>query len=51
MWSVRRSSPDHEKTPLIMVNLIEQRYNKISERIQCIYKFKVIQSVSPNYTS
>ena len=51
MWSHRRSSPDHKKIPLIMINWIEQRYNQISERIRCIYKFKAIQSASFNCTS
>jgi len=41
MWSDRRSFPENEKIPLIMIELIEQRCKKISERIKCIYKFKV----------
>ena len=40
MWNDRHLSSDNDKTPLVMINLIEQRYRKISERIQCVYKFK-----------
>jgi len=51
MWSDRHSSSVNEKIPLIMINLIEQRYKKISERIQCIYKFKTVQSIRLNANS
>ncbi|CAF4890970.1 unnamed protein product, partial [Rotaria socialis] len=39
-WHDRHLSSDNDKIPLAMINLIEQRYKKISERIQCVYKFK-----------
>ena len=47
IWSDSRSSSDHEKMPTTLIHLIEQRCNKISERIQCVYRFKV-QSLSPS---
>lgn len=40
MWSYRNLAPAHEKISFVMIQLIEQRCQKISERIQCIYKFK-----------
>ncbi len=42
MWSdYRQSIDDHtRKIPQMMVQLINQRCQKINERIKCIYKFK-----------
>ncbi|CAF5224220.1 unnamed protein product, partial [Rotaria magnacalcarata] len=40
MWYDPHLSSDNDKIPLAMINLIEQRYKKISQRIQCVYKFK-----------
>ena len=34
------SSDDKQNVPSIMIQLINERCNKISERITCIYKFK-----------
>ena len=45
MWCDCHSSSDNEKTPSIMINLIERRLNKISKRIQYIYRFKAVQSI------
>ncbi|CAF2139725.1 unnamed protein product [Rotaria magnacalcarata] len=39
-WYDRHLSSENDKIPLAIINLIEQRYKKISERIQCVYKFK-----------
>lgn len=36
----------NEKLPITMLQLIDQRCQKISERIQCIYKFKTQSIVS-----
>ncbi|CAF1397332.1 unnamed protein product, partial [Rotaria sp. Silwood1] len=36
----RRSSDDNEKISPVMINLIEQRCNKIGDRIKCTYIFK-----------
>jgi hypothetical protein len=41
---------NNEKLPIIMIQLINQRCNKISERIKCIYKFK-IQSIGSKSNS
>jgi hypothetical protein len=40
MFSCKHSFNDNEKLSPIMINLINERCNKINERIQCIYKFK-----------
>ena len=40
MSSSQCSLNDEEKISPMMVHLINERCNKISERIQCIYKFK-----------
>lgn len=47
MWSNRDISVPDEQIPFIMINLIHQRCIKISERIQCIYRFKA-QSIGSN---
>ncbi|CAF1678616.1 unnamed protein product [Rotaria magnacalcarata] len=41
MWSDRHSLNNNEQISMIMIDLINERCNKISERIQCIYKYKV----------
>ncbi|CAF3011673.1 unnamed protein product [Rotaria sp. Silwood2] len=41
MWSDRHAAADHEKIPLFMIDLINERCKKIGESIQSIYKFKV----------
>jgi hypothetical protein len=41
MFSSRHSLDDKEKISSLMIHLIDERCNKISERIKCIYKFKV----------
>jgi hypothetical protein len=40
MWMDRRMALDDEKIPPIMINLIEQRCSKMSDRIKCIYQYK-----------
>ncbi|CAF1006674.1 unnamed protein product [Rotaria sordida] len=40
LWHDRRSSCDNEKISPVMIDLIEQRCNKIGDRIRCIYIFK-----------
>ncbi|CAF3964074.1 unnamed protein product [Rotaria sp. Silwood1] len=40
LWYDRRSSCDNEKISPFMIDLIEQRCNKIGDRIQCTYIFK-----------
>lgn len=40
MWMERRMALDNEKVPPIMINLIEQRCIKMSDRIKCIYQYK-----------
>ncbi|CAF0991852.1 unnamed protein product [Didymodactylos carnosus] len=40
MWMDRRLASDDEKIPPIMINLIEQRCSKMSNRIKCIYQYK-----------
>ena len=41
LWSNQKSSNNNnEKLSAIMIELINQRCDKISERIKCIYKFK-----------
>jgi len=49
MWDAYRSSMggDNEKIDSKILGLIHQRCQKITERIQCIYKFK-IQSIVLN---
>lgn len=44
MWSYRNLAPADEKIPFVMIQLIEQRCQKISERIQCIYKLKKMKT-------
>ena len=44
MWMDRRMAPDDKKIPPIMINLIEHRCSKMSDRIKCIYQYKA-QSV------
>ncbi|CAF1411339.1 unnamed protein product [Rotaria sordida] len=41
LWHDQHSSSDNEKLSALMINLIEQRCNKIGDRIRCIYIFKV----------
>ncbi|CAF1411371.1 unnamed protein product [Rotaria sordida] len=41
LWHDQHSSSDNEKLSPLMFNLIEQRCNKIGDRIRCIYIFKV----------
>ena len=41
MWMDRRLASDSEKISPIMLHLIEQRCKKISDRIKCIYQYKV----------
>ncbi len=50
MWNAYHSSVDNEKIPTIMIDLINLRCEKISERIKCIYKFKT-QSIVSNSKS
>ncbi|CAF2938118.1 unnamed protein product [Rotaria sp. Silwood2] len=38
MWSDRRALSNNEQISMIMIDLINERCNKISERIQYIYK-------------
>ena len=45
MWMDRRMALVDEKIPPIMVNLIEQRCSKMSDRIKCIYQYKA-QSIA-----
>jgi hypothetical protein len=40
MWQDQRSLPQDQKLAPVMMSLIEQRANIISERIKCIYDFK-----------
>lgn len=47
MWSDRQVSLVNEQIPFNMIDLINERGKKISERIQCIYKFKT-QSIGSN---
>ena len=47
MQAAYHSSNDNEKISSQMLDLINRRYQKISERIQCIYKFKS-QSINLN---
>jgi hypothetical protein len=47
MQAAYHSSNDNEKISSIMFDLIHRRYQKISGRIQCIYKFKS-QSINSN---
>ena len=47
MWSDRQTLDTSEQIPLILIDLINERCNQISERIQCIYKFKT-QSIGSN---
>ena len=42
---------DREQIPLIIINLIEERCKRISERIQCVYRFKAVQLIHFNYNS
>lgn len=44
MWMGRRMASDDKKIPTIMINLIEQRCSKMSDRLKCIYQYKA-QSV------
>lgn len=44
MWSYRNLASDQEKLSFVMIQLIEQRCQKISERIQCIYKLKKMKT-------
>ncbi|CAF1390310.1 unnamed protein product [Rotaria sordida] len=44
LWSDQRGHIENEKLSSIMLNLLNERCNKISERIKSIYKFK-IQSI------
>ncbi|CAF1370347.1 unnamed protein product [Rotaria sordida] len=44
LWSDQRGPVKNEKLSSIMLNLLNERCNKISERIKSIYKFK-IQSI------
>ena len=46
IWSDHQSISGHQKMPPIMIHLIDQRCEKISERIKCLYKFKA-RSISP----
>ncbi|CAF4696475.1 unnamed protein product, partial [Rotaria sp. Silwood2] len=41
IWSDRHAAANHEKIPLLMIELINERCKKIGESIQSIYKFKV----------
>ena len=50
MRSDQHSLDDNHKIPLVMIHLIDRRSNKITERIQCIYKFKT-QSIVSNSKS
>ena len=47
MWSDRQTSVANEQLPFNMIDLIHARCNKISQRIQCLYKFKA-QSIGFN---
>jgi hypothetical protein len=47
MWSNHGISVPNEQIPSLMIDLIHQRCIKISERIQCIYRFKA-QSIGSN---
>ena len=47
MWSDRETSSAREKIPSIMTDLINERCNLISQRIQCIYRYKT-QSIESN---
>ncbi|CAF4185815.1 unnamed protein product [Rotaria sordida] len=40
LWHDQRSSFDNGKLSPVMINLIEQRCNKIGDRIRCTYVFK-----------
>ncbi len=40
MWSDQQLFDSNRKTPLIMIQLINQCCDKIGVRIKCIYKFK-----------
>ena len=42
MWFIQRSADHTEKLTPIMIQLINERCKKISERILCIYKFKTV---------
>ena len=46
MWSAYHSSSDIEKISPAMLDLMHQRCMKMSERIKCIYRFKVQSSLS-----
>jgi hypothetical protein len=46
MWNVYHSSSENEKLSPTMFDFIQQRSMKISERINCIYKFKVQSMLS-----
>jgi hypothetical protein len=49
MWSDYHHSIDNtRKIPQIMIQLINQRCQKINERIKCIYKFKT-ESFNSNF--
>ena len=48
MYSSKGSLNEKENISSIMIQLINQRSEKISERIQCIYKFKT-ESIGSNF--
>ena len=50
MWMDRRLASDGAKISPIMLHLIEQRCKKISDRIKCIYQYKV-QSIGIEFHS
>ena len=46
MWDAYHSTSENEKITARMLDLMHQRSMKISERINCIYKFKIQSFVS-----
>ena len=41
IWDEQRSARITEKLSVAMLHLIEQRYNNISDRVKCVYNFRV----------
>ena len=41
IWEEQRTARITEKLTLVMLHLIEQLYNNISDRVKCVYNFRV----------
>ena len=50
MWTDRRAVSGNEPIPLAMIDLIEQRCKKISDRIEYIYQYKAQSTGTPFYS-